>query len=142
MCGTMGFMPPELSGGFLATQKQGGIDAYKLDAYSFGVTLQLCLLGEDGAIRREIRRKGPMMLPLDIDEQENTDLLNRMQQEGRLSSEGNDLLVRLLKFVPSERASLSDDIIVKHNFFLKELNCGDLAKHLFAEMIPDASEAS
>jgi serine/threonine protein kinase len=52
-------------------------DTLKMDAYSFGVTLQLCLLGEDGGQVKEVRSKGPVMLPRFIPEVENLVLLVR-----------------------------------------------------------------
>merc|ERR1712070_351961 len=105
MCGTMGYFPPELM-----TNDGGGIDSddeaptpqrkfkdpFKMDAYSFGVTLQVTLLGEDGAKKREVRKKGPMMLPLNLDEAENTQLLEKRRDEGRLSEEAFIFLVDLL----------------------------------------------
>merc|ERR1719350_87368 len=64
MCGTMGFLPPELlsvEGSFTnsnegvrspggrrnpGSRSSTGWDPFKADAYSFGVTLQVALLGE------------------------------------------------------------------------------------------------
>merc|ERR1712014_150866 len=90
-------------------------DPYKMDAYSYGVTLQVTLLGEDAARRKTVRRKGPMMLPLHLNETENTELLTQLTETGRVSREGFELLEMLLRFDPSKRASLSQ--VVTHPWF-------------------------
>jgi serine/threonine protein kinase len=153
MCGTMGFFPPEVlncdlisesdgatfsnvESGSLADRQRvpsegGGYDAFKLDAYSYGVTLQLTLLGEDGANRKEIRKKGPMMLPFHHSEEENIELLQKLTAEGKLSKEALDLLVdKLLPHYPSKRQRLGAPEVVNHNFFLQNLECKDLKDHL------------
>merc|ERR1711957_243691 len=105
-------------------------DPFKMDAYSFGVTLQVTLLGEDGAKKRDIKKKGAMMLPLTNTEQENTELLETLKVNGRLSEEGFDLLVeRLLPSEPRFRCELKEERVMAHPFFLKELGCEDIKVH-------------
>jgi len=149
MCGTMGFLPPELlcvessfnnsNEGFCSpggrrhpgSRISPGWDPFKADAYSFGVTLQVALLGEDGARKKTIRRKGPMMLPLSLCEAENAELLAQLRENGRLSPEAYALLVdRLLPHHPARRSRLTDVEVLNHPFFLQELGCDDLEKHL------------
>lgn len=52
---------------------------FKIDTYALGVTLQLTLLGEDGGRKRDIQKKGPMMLPLHHTEDENTAMLAQLR---------------------------------------------------------------
>merc|ERR1712129_18501 len=149
MCGTMGFLPPELlcvessfnnsNEGFCSpggrrhpgSRISPGWDPFKADAYSFGVTLQVALLGEDGARKKTIRRKGPMMLPLSLSEAENAEILAQLRENGRLSPEAYALLVdRLLPHHPARRSRLTDAEVLNHPFFLQELGCEDLEKHL------------
>mmetsp|Transcript_57345 Transcript_57345/g.153607 ORF Transcript_57345/g.153607 Transcript_57345/m.153607 type:complete len:1184 (-) Transcript_57345:33-3584(-) len=158
MCGTMGFLPPELIGdlqgssmgsalasgsqqsALSARSSMGGrnsaggqprFNPFKTDAFSFGVTLQVTLLGEDGARRRIVHRKGPMMLPLHLSEAENAELLGRLRETGRLSPEAHSLLVdKLLPHNPARRSCLTDSEVLNHPFFLKELGCNDLASLL------------
>jgi len=153
--GTMGFLAPELtdnsSGGhFFSCEPSDNSNltsrgsnsasdfmlrnAFKTDAYAFGVTLQLALLGETAGQRREVRRKGPVMLPLFIGEAENVACLQQLKEAGGLSPEGHNLLVEhLLPYVPSERGCLSDPQVMNHPFFLKALECEDLKDHLIPE---------
>jgi len=141
MCGTVGFMPPEMIARELGCSSmhetrrlscsKALLNAFKADAYSFGVTLQMALLGEDAARKRTIRRKGVMMLPLHLNEGDNRDLLRQLCSSGRLSKEAYLLLVdRLLPFNPAWRSCLSDDEVLNHDFFLRELGCTDLEEHL------------
>jgi len=161
MCGTMGFLPPELlndyQGSFMnsiPTATSSAVDSahtgrgstgaprgpaggqakfnpFKCDSFSFGVTLQVTLLGEDGSRRRIVHRKGPMMLPLHLSESENAELLGRLRETGRLSPEAHSLLVdKLLPHNPTRRSCLTDPEVLNHPFFLKELGCDDLGSHL------------
>merc|ERR1719181_1792903 len=98
-------------------KSQGGTtyDIFKLDTYSYGVTLQICLLGEDGAVRKRIRKKGYMMLPMDVDESDNLEMLRASHANGRISAECLDLLEnKLLPFKPAERARLASTEVVNH----------------------------
>lgn len=182
MCGTMGFVPPEMfsdeytddslatlssrlslakSGGLAAAaladslqaadtvgghgdgvgggeratcstrRSSGRFDIFKMDTYSFGVTLQVTLLGEDGAQKKEVRRKGEMLLPLNHSEEENRELLRKLTTEkGRsppMSEEAYDLLVRhLLPCNPAKRFRLFDPEVVNHPFWLTNLGCEDV----------------
>jgi len=152
MCGTMGFLPPELlsvEGSFInsnegagspdgrrnpGSRSSAGWDPFKADAYSFGVTLQVALLGEDGARKKTIRRKGPMMLPMNLTEADNAELLAQLRENGRLSPDAYALLVdHLLPHHPARRSRLTDAEVLNHPFFLQELGCEDLEKHLLPE---------
>lgn len=151
--GTAGFLAPELTSpmspqsesvqgedsvsvsvigpgpGYSTHTRRG--DPYKCDAYSFGVTLQLTLLGTDGARKKEVRSKGTLMLPLLIDEDENTQLCDQLLAVGRLSKHAHALLLkRLLPFRPELRSRLCDTEVMNHPFFLESLGCSDLAWHL------------
>ncbi|CAJ1421536.1 unnamed protein product [Effrenium voratum] len=137
MCGTMGFLSPELTGasavqsmrddsvyGSDDEEERERFNPFKTDAYSFGVTLQVALLGEDGARRKTVRRKGPMMLPLHLSETENAELLAQLVQAGRLSPEAENLLVeKLLPFAQVRREELKSPEVKNHAFFQKELKC-------------------
>jgi len=117
----------------IRSSRTGGgssFDPFKLDSYSYGVTLQVCLLGEDGAQKKEIRKKGAMMLPMHLSEDENKEMLTTLRDNGRLSPEAYDLLVnKLLPFRPKLRSRLLDGVD-EHPFFLKNLNCNNLHDHL------------
>jgi len=148
MCGTQGFFPPELldddsgsdgSQADIPVHERTFKDPFKMDAYSFGVTLQLTLLGENGARKRDIKKKGAMMLPLPNTENENTELLQILQLNGGLSEEGFDLLVhKLLPMEPRFRCNLKEERIMAHPFFLKELGCEDIKTHLLPKPKTDA----
>jgi hypothetical protein len=142
-CGTAGFFPPELSMDHdgcgsevsLSDGEHRGMrwqrDPFKMDAYSFGVTLQVTLLGEDAARRRQVRRKGPMMLPLLLNETENTEVLESLRNAGRMSDAAYDLLVnKLLLFDQGQRSRLTDRSVLFHPFFLQALGCEDMEEHL------------
>eukprot|EP00435_Cladocopium_sp_Y103_P040439 s721_g11.t1 len=146
MCGTMGFLSPELTGGagFASLRGEGDsedededapeFNPFKTDAYSFGVTLQVALLGEelpgtqippekDGARRKTVKRKGPMMLPLHLSENENAELLSQLKLSQRLSEEAFNLLVeKLLPFAQARRSELKSPEVKNHRFFQTELN--------------------
>ena len=65
---------------------------------------QVTLLGTDGARKKEIKKKGPMLLPLLVNEEESNQLLADLLNAGRLSPAAHDLLVRrLLPYDPHER---------------------------------------
>ncbi|CAK8991970.1 Probable serine/threonine-protein kinase DDB_G0277449 [Durusdinium trenchii] len=145
MCGTMGFLSPELTGGGAMTGPTGDseeeedgdptpeFNPFKTDAYSFGVTLQVSLLGEDGARRKTVKRKGPMMLPLHLSEQENADMLAQLKLSQRLSEEAFHLLVeKLLPFSQARRFELKSPEVKNHPFFQKELNCTNVEEFLLS----------
>jgi len=146
MCGTMGFLSPELTGvgavlstASLMSSDASGVDSevfnpFKTDAYSFGVTIQVTLLGEDGARKKTVKRKGPMMLPLHLSETENAELLQQLREAGRLCPEGENLLVeKLLPFSQPRRAELTDPEVKNHPFFCKYLKCKDVEDFLLSQ---------
>jgi len=181
MCGTMGFFPPELlfggddsdsnstaAGGSRPSTRRSRRRSsslstcssfdhnmksmFKLDSYSYGVTLQLALLGEDGGQRKDIRRKGYMMLPIHQSEQENQAMLLELNKKEKLSDEALCLLLGdedvkaldpsrrwkregaeeqyhgLLNFNPRKRTLLSK--VVKHPFFQQEVKCQETRNYL------------
>lgn len=147
VAGTAGFLAPELTSvvtsfysnndslltSLVENESKYG-DPYKCDAYSFGVTLQVTLLGTDGARKKEIKKKGPMLLPLLVNEEESNQLLADLLNAGRLSPAAHDLLVRrLLPYDPHERSRLSAPEVMDHRFFLESLECSNLANHLMPE---------
>lgn len=163
VCGTQGFFPPELLDEQLLDspgnsqdcesccgearigckdRKRGRApsnplyDVFKLDAYSFGVTLQVTLLGEDAAVRKEIQKKGFMMLPMyGMNEEDNTEMLQNLNKNGTLSDQAFDLLAnKLLPFKPHLRSRLSDPEVFNHPFFLEALGYKDLS-----ELLPTSS---
>merc|ERR1712137_1043872 len=106
-------------------------EVFKQDAYSFGVSLQLTLLGEDGARKSNIPGKGNMLLPLIMNEEENRGVLDVLCEAGRLSEAAHDLLVEhLLPYQPANRSALSDEKVVQHRFFLEALECKSLEEAL------------
>lgn len=180
VCGTMGFFPPELLWGsdddsdrshatasvrvsmanLASRSSSSSTDSrhevksmMKLDTYSYGVTLQLALLGEDGGQKKEVRRKGAMMLPYwQKSERENQEMLLALRSNEKLSDEALRLLLGdeeckkllkeesqtddkprevaykgLLPFNPDRRTTL--DKVVNHPFFCRELDCQDLYDH-------------
>lgn len=129
MSGTMGFIAPELVRRSYAISDQS--EVFKQDAYSFGVTLQLTLLGEDAARKSIIPRKGPMLLPLFMDDVEIQGLLDVLRNAGRLSEAAHHLLVKhLLPYRPADRSALSDEHVLRHRFFLDALECKNLEEAL------------
>lgn len=144
MCGTLGFLSPELSGAGLAALRGEGdsedededapeFNPFKTDAYSFGVTLQVALLGEDGARRKTVKRKGPMMLLLHLSENENAELLSQLKLSQRLSEEAFNLLVeKLLPFAQARRSELKSPEVKNHRFFQTELNCRNVEEFLLS----------
>eukprot|EP00913_Durusdinium_trenchii_P030178 g28277.t1 len=145
MCGTMGFLSPELTGGGAMTGPTGDseeeedgdptpeFNPFKTDAYSFGVTLQVSLLGEERTRRKTVKRKGPMMLPLHLSEQENADMLAQLKLSQRLSEEAFHLLVeKLLPFSQARRFELKSPEVKNHPFFQKELNCTNVEEFLLS----------
>jgi len=141
MVGTPGFLAPELKNAtddatvsFPAsvTSRNSWMPSGwsgKVDTYSFGVTLQLVLLGEDGGRHAEIRGKGPMILPLHSSDEENREMLRELHTSGRLSVHAHALLVEhLLCTDPRKRSLLEDPEVSGHAFFLEALNCESLTE--------------
>jgi len=139
MCGTVGYAAPECFNSdfkfrsFQSSKKEGSsfgcgpsiqahYDPFKADTYSFGVTLQIALLGEDAARKRDIRGKGPLLLPLQYSESEVSELMAQLRDNGRVSDKAYTLLVdRLLPFDQAKRTRLDDPEVLEHPFFLEEL---------------------
>lgn len=120
VCGTRGFMAPEILDGIF--EDEHGYDPFKVDSYSFGVTLSLMLLGERGGERREIKNKGAMLLP----RQESTEILLQSILEDSQLIDAHDLLKELLYDDPEQRRRLRDPYIKGHPFYIKTLGCQTL----------------
>eukprot|EP00929_Paragymnodinium_shiwhaense_P067191 TRINITY_DN33822_c0_g1_i1.p1 TRINITY_DN33822_c0_g1~~TRINITY_DN33822_c0_g1_i1.p1 ORF type:complete len:1028 (-),score=165.69 TRINITY_DN33822_c0_g1_i1:15-3098(-) len=134
LIGTKGFLAPELVfGDDDAVDDDEGdekVNPFKTDAYSFGITLQLMLLGQRSALLLEDTEGHTWMMPRDSDEAENEELLRSLTASGELSTAALELLLMLVPFKPGRRSVLEDDSVRQHRFFLQALGCEDLAKHL------------
>eukprot|EP00930_Biecheleria_cincta_P036091 TRINITY_DN24777_c0_g1_i1.p2 TRINITY_DN24777_c0_g1~~TRINITY_DN24777_c0_g1_i1.p2 ORF type:complete len:132 (+),score=46.69 TRINITY_DN24777_c0_g1_i1:32-397(+) len=117
MAGTIGFVAPELILGCEVAAGDPHFDPFKTDAYSFGVTLQVMLLGEDcadvvqdgdddedgdcdedereGEEETEEEMKGLWLMPKQISEEQQVPFLEELQGRGRLSGEAFELLALL-----------------------------------------------
>jgi serine/threonine protein kinase len=147
--GTMGFFAPELAE---ATVRQLSIQsetaqlrsAFTLDTYSFGVTLQLTLLGENAGQIRDVRRKGLVMLPsFDRSDRDNIELLGHLRDVNLICQDAYALLVdHLLVISPLHRACLSDSHVQNHMFFLRALGCENLKDHLLSSRQPGTDSPS
>ncbi|CAJ1335896.1 unnamed protein product [Effrenium voratum] len=135
IAGTPRFLAPELVMG--EEEDEGDppgvpdvrFDPFKTDAYSFGVTLQVMLLGEDCADLEE--GDGCLwILPRRLPDQEQAQLLHNACEGSRLMPEAVDLLLKLLPSKPRFRSRLADKRIKKHPFFLTALGCQDLEERL------------
>mmetsp|Transcript_50997 Transcript_50997/g.119248 ORF Transcript_50997/g.119248 Transcript_50997/m.119248 type:complete len:1071 (+) Transcript_50997:64-3276(+) len=148
--GTMGFLAPELvhgasqwssrtsslvgsfqSGEFPLLEAPGTLEIYfKADAFSFGVTLALLLLGE--AVGDIVEERGEVYLvPWALDEglrgQAANVALNSLQADAK------QLLSGLLQASPSQRCSVAD--AMNSDFFMQSLQCTDLKRHLLRNVI-------
>jgi len=137
MKGTAGFLAPELVFGIDGSDddnedlnSEDRVDPFKTDAYSFGVTLEVMLLGEDCAVRREDSHGNMWMLPRGGSERESLKLLEQAKASGRLSPEAYHLLHGLTAYKPGRRQCLTDEDVRNHAFWLKNLGCQDLAEYL------------
>jgi len=128
MSGTLGFIAPELTARPSFRRDNSSPDqhgeAFKQDAYSFGITLQLVLLGEDAARKTCIPGKGPVLLPLHMGEDEIGDVLNQLNSVGRLTDSAYSLMKLLLPHKPEYRSALKH--VTGHCFFQEALGCEDL----------------
>jgi len=118
--GTMGFLAPELIFGEWDSDSDGPetlglLDPFKTDAYSFGVTLQITLLGEDGADWTD-----EWLVPRAGTEAEIMKMLEDVMQR-RNMPQGLHLLKLLLSNKPQHRAALADPTVLNHAFFLENL---------------------
>mmetsp|Transcript_19394 Transcript_19394/g.31520 ORF Transcript_19394/g.31520 Transcript_19394/m.31520 type:complete len:144 (+) Transcript_19394:1-432(+) len=107
-----------------------------MDSYSFGITLQLVLLGEYAGQIKDIHRKGLVMLPLAMTESERYDLLRRFTDEGILNADAFALLVDNLLSSSGRRSCLQDPEVINHPFFLQALGCVNLKSYLLSERRP------
>jgi len=143
IAGTPRFLAPELvlgeeSDSEMSTMEQGAMrdvrfDPFKTDAYSFGVTLYVMLLGEDCADLEQGDGDSLWILPRRLPDAEQTEFLESCCRSGRLLPEAKDLLERLLPSRPQMRRRLADAEIQNHSFFLVALGCKDLEAHLLSE---------
>lgn len=137
LTGTPGFLAPELIFGTDESDVEDDgeitVDPFKTDAYSYGVTLMLMLMGESVAER--VGGGGDdecdMLVPRLGDETEVETTLQYAVSADRVSTEARGLLLSLLAYRPSRRAYLADEATLRHSFFLKALDCEDLAEFLW-----------
>jgi len=136
MSGTLGFIAPELTArpsvGRDNEPTHQRSEAFKQDAYSFGVTLQLMLLGEDVARKKYIPGKGPVLLPLHMGEDEMGDILEQLNSAGRLTDSAYSLLKLLRPPKPEHRSALKH--VIGHDFFREALGCEDLNECLMPSL--------
>merc|ERR1712178_599483 len=114
----------------------GCVDPFKTDAYSFGVTLEVMLLGENCAELSIDDDGKARLLPRRCQSNECTKLLDAQLQAEQISPEAFMLLQSLLQFQPVKRSRLTDNGIRNHPFFLTTLNCKDLATNLMPPPSP------
>ena len=142
LAGTPSFWAPELILGEEGPDpvQEVAFDPFKTDAYSFGVTLLLMLLGEDCADLQVDDDDCMWMIPRSWqnDEQRAVELARQVEC-GRLCSEALDLLEKLIILRQSKRSRLANPEIRQHAFFLNALNCQDLHAHLLGEVSRRAS---
>lgn len=139
--GTQGFVAPELvlgdydsddegsgGGSFESDSGEGAVDPFKTDAFSFGVMLEMMLLGEDVCQLAEDpdddsdgEQEGGVMIPCLGSEVDNFSKLEHFLKSGRISPEAHDLLLKLTSHKPAKRMRLADRDVREHTFFLKEL---------------------
>mmetsp|Transcript_54349 Transcript_54349/g.100354 ORF Transcript_54349/g.100354 Transcript_54349/m.100354 type:complete len:1019 (-) Transcript_54349:43-3099(-) len=120
--GTRGFMAPELTRCDLETE----LDPKKFDAFSFGITVQLALLGKELGRQMDISDKGPILLPVDAwTEEELRQQLAFARDRGAIAATAYALLAeKLLPSDPTDRWLLSDASV--DDFFCEVLQCSDL----------------
>lgn len=146
--GTAGFLAPELVFGVSAgdddSECDERIDPFKTDAYSFGITLEVMLLGEDCSDLHEEEGGGVWMLPSSTSEGDNLEVLETAVAQGRLQPAAHSLLLGLVSHRPASRFNLTDVAVKRHPFFLNNLECEDLAARLLPppamDRRPSASE--
>merc|ERR1711991_1177876 len=103
----MGFLAPELIFGEWDSDSDG--------PETFGVTLQITLLGEDGADWTD-----EWLVPRAGTEAEIMKMLEDVMQR-RNMPQGLHLLKLLLSNKPQHRAALADPTVLNHAFFLENL---------------------
>jgi len=142
VAGTAGFLAPELIlGGDDDDLSDAGsdgeyntngpaMDAFKTDAYSFGVTLEVMILGERCADLTTSDDGSMWMLPRRLSDDRVEALLNSECEKGQLLPEARDFLLELTPQKPTLRKRLADPAVKNHPFFMTTLNCTDLAEAL------------
>lgn len=121
VAGTAGFLAPELVYGTGEDDETNDqLNPFKTDAFSFGVTLEVMLLGEDCA-NIQVLDDSKWMLPRYSTEEESMASLRGHRDSGRLQREAWDLLSNLVRYRPSGRKRLQDDFVRRHDFFLNNL---------------------
>jgi len=135
VAGTAGFLAPELvfgasDGDSDCSEHDERIDPFKTDAYSFGVALEVMLLGEDCATVHQEEGGGMWMLPSSASEADNMALLEAARNRKRLQPAAHSLLIGLVSHRPQSRYYLRDEAVRRHPFFLHNLDCEDLSSRL------------
>lgn len=128
VAGTAGYLAPELIIGGDEGADDTKIDPFKTDAYSFGVTLAVMLLGEHVAERTNQSNEGTWMMPRAASEAEMAHFLENAVGDSHLSASAYNFLAMLLSYRPSKRSRLAD--VKEHGWFLQVLKCDDLAEEL------------
>jgi serine/threonine protein kinase len=124
LVGTMGFLAPEL----VSHADDYSLNPFKTDAYSFAVTLELTLLGEDvGVVHGD---EGRWLTPRSGEESVKLSRIENAVKTRGLHPASFDLLRQLLVFDPSQRSELSSAQVMRHPFFLDALRCSDLEAFL------------
>lgn len=122
--GTMGFLAPEL----LSHDNDDCMNPFKTDAYSFAVTFELTLLGEDvGVVHGD---EGRWLTPRSGDEAVKLLRIENAVKNRGLPAAAFHLLRELLVDDPSQRSELSSPTVLRHPFFLDALGCSDLESFL------------
>jgi len=136
LAGTCGFLAPELVYGLDDTDDEDGVhDPFLPDAFAYGITLAIMLMGDRFAERStededDMPNTAPVLLPKCATETAQLVLLHNARDLGHLDPDACALLERLIQHRPKKRASLLDPEVKSHPFFLKTLNCADLEAHL------------
>lgn len=164
LVGTCGFLAPEIvyggddadeqdeqdvEGGFHRQRSTDTIaprlDPFLPDAYAYGVTLAIMLLGERFAEVGDYEEEPygqQVLFPTTNNEAAQLALLVETRNDGYLDPRACALLERLVQHRPRLRARLADNEVKGHPFFLETLRCKDLEAHLMPNSAMANSQGS
>lgn len=141
--GTQGFLAPELVMGDFDSDDEDdvgdGVEPFKTDAYSFGVTLQVMLLGEHTCTLSadpDDPLGATFFVPQLGSEQDNAKRLVEMRSKGRLAADAHDLLTKLVAFKTARRRRLTDPEVREHRFFLGNMRLETLDDLIVWQPVP------